>query len=233
MLEEYAFFVLVLMGSVYSGGAIVCALTIALCLSNKLKSQAVISLVSLVAITITSIICLLPLLKMHGSYSDGDTIGIMSIWGVNIVFITFTLISRVRVINGIHGNSASSTHPINGDPDGSIYFAERAIRHRRIIGYLWLIPGCVGMALASYSIVNALVRDPEKALGFIPGITLSVLLVVAGYSLIKSLPWSRRLCLPISVLALTVFPIGTMLGGYYLWYFLDIERQSLRQAIRS
>lgn len=92
----------------------------------------------------------------------------------------------------------------------SIDMSERAIKHRRIIGAVWLFFAAVLILSSGNRIYYTI---------------LSVLFIIMGYILIKNLSWSRWLCLPFSVLALLSFPIGTAIGGYYLWYYFTIEKQ--------
>lgn len=107
-----------------------------------------------------------------------------------------------------------------------IIMGEKAIKHRRIMGIGWLIVGAAGLLLSVYSILKIplTARHPGIILGFIPGATVPLLYLCGGYSLLRNLSWSRWLCLPSSVLALLNFPVGTTLGGYYLWYYLTIEK---------
>lgn len=68
--------------------------------------------------------------------------------------------------------------------------------------------------------------DPKLSLSaYVWGVVAGLVNFSAGYSLLASLPWSRWLCLPVAVLSLPAFPIGTALGGYYLWYYFAVEKK--------
>ena len=222
MLGEIGVLLLVLMAHVYLGGAIVGIWALFSCISNKLIKQALISFFSVVVITTTSLFCVLPFLKMHGGYSDQERIMIISLVAANIAFMIFISISRIRLILKINAKSAAITNRAGDN--------EKAAKHRRTIGYSWVISGGIGIMLVSYSILKRLSSslELEMILGLIPGVTVSLLFLSGGFVLLRNLSWSYRLCLPISVVALMAFPIGSVLGGYYLWYYLKIERQLLK-----
>lgn len=114
------------------------------------------------------------------------------------------------------------------DQSVPIVMGEKAIKHRRIIGIGWLVVGAAGLLLSVYSILQIPlnVRHPGTILALIPGATVPLLFICGGYSLLRNFSWSRWLCLPSSVLAMLAFPVGTVLGGYYLWYYLTIEKQT-------
>ncbi|ADE13088.1 hypothetical protein [Sideroxydans lithotrophicus] len=48
--------------------------------------------------------------------------------------------------------------------------------------------------------------------------------LVAGFLLIANLHKSWRICLPAAVLSLLTFPVGTLIGIYYLWYYFKHEQ---------
>lgn len=47
----------------------------------------------------------------------------------------------------------------------------------------------------------------------------AALFAAAGLSLLVEYRFSKWLCLPLSLVSLFSIPVGTVLGGYYLWYF--------------
>ncbi len=89
--------------------------------------------------------------------------------------------------------------------------------HKRIIGILWIV---VGALIISVVALNT-GKIPSPALG----IGISVLFLAAGFSLLAGLPRSSWICLPCSALSLFTFPVGTLIGIYYLWYYFKIERK--------
>ncbi|MCF6256644.1 MAG: hypothetical protein L3K25_10185 [Gammaproteobacteria bacterium] len=119
-----------------------------------------------------------------------------------------------------------------------IVMSEKAKKHRRIIGIVWIILA----GLWFFILINSIMKipatqlaelkvpitqwDPWKLLILMQRAIFPLLCLGVGYSLIKNLSWSRWLCFPFSVLALLTFPIGTAIGGYYLWYYLTIEKQT-------
>ena len=50
-------------------------------------------------------------------------------------------------------------------------------------------------------------------------VTVAALFLAVGLTLILNYRRSYWVCLPFSVMMLIYFPLGTALGGYYLWYF--------------
>lgn len=113
-------------------------------------------------------------------------------------------------------------------------WADRMKRHRIILGWLFF-----GMAmLLAVALVFAMrghFGDPASL--FIHRIInltalLATLFALAGLSLL--LDWRRAhwLCLPFALLLLFSFPLGTALGGYYLWYFWQSRRQRGATTVR-
>lgn len=60
--------------------------------------------------------------------------------------------------------------------------------------------------------------------GIFSTLLLGVAFVAAGYALMVGLRWAPKICLPISVFAIFAFPVGTAIGGYYLWYYYKFRR---------
>lgn len=50
-------------------------------------------------------------------------------------------------------------------------------------------------------------------------LAIAALYCAVGLTLLLDYRHSTWICLPFSVALLVYFPIGTVLGGYYLWYF--------------
>lgn len=50
-------------------------------------------------------------------------------------------------------------------------------------------------------------------------VVVAALFLAVGLTLILNYRHSTWVCLPLSVMMLIYVPIGTALGGYYLWYF--------------
>jgi len=90
--------------------------------------------------------------------------------------------------------------------------------HKRIIGICWLI-------LGSLFITPLMLKFGElsglKAAGIA---AVSLTFLAAGFSLVADLRNSSWICLPCSALSLFTFPIGTVIGAYYLWFHFKVER---------
>lgn len=99
-------------------------------------------------------------------------------------------------------------------------------RHKRIIGVAFLLFGLI-LSWATGSILRA---NPisglttEQQLGILGALFFGLLFIVAGYSLLANLKWAPKVCFPISIFALFMFPVGTGIGGYYLWYHHKLSR---------
>lgn len=90
--------------------------------------------------------------------------------------------------------------------------------HKRIIGICWIIFGAL-------FITPLLLKfgDPSgmKAAGIA---AVSLTFLAAGFSLVANLRHASWICLPCSALSLFTFPIGTVIGAYYLWFHFKVER---------
>lgn len=233
MLGELGIWLLGLMATAFGGSFLVGSWALIRSASRKQARLAILSFMSMAVITITSLFCALPFLKMHGSYSDRDRLIIIALVVANTALILFIARSLIRTIIGLDANmaSASPTDPAAGtnrDRPETIRSSAKAASHRRIIGYLWLVTGGARLALLSYAILRHTpdLLDPDTALRLLPGAMLSLLALCGGYALLRNRPWSRWLCLPVSILSLTAVPVGTLTGGYYLWYFVTFEKPS-------
>jgi hypothetical protein len=90
--------------------------------------------------------------------------------------------------------------------------------HRRIIAISWLLFGVL--------ILSVLGMNPgsDKTNILVLGAIIGATFVGAGFTLLVNFPWSSRLCLPCAALSLFTFPVGTVIGFYYLWYHFKLER---------
>jgi hypothetical protein len=93
--------------------------------------------------------------------------------------------------------------------------------HRILIG--WLNVG-IAMLLAVFVVFVWKKAFGIEAATHTQGVIKYTLLVAmlffaVGLSLLLDYRRSAWICLPFSVALLIYFPIGTVLGGYYLWYF--------------
>lgn len=96
--------------------------------------------------------------------------------------------------------------------------------HKRIIGILWIATGLILLVLLLLTLYNATQQHaaPPAELA-IAAALLGIAQLLAGYTLLTNLRWSHWLNLPLSVLSLPNIPFGTLIGGYYLWYYIKHE----------
>ena len=108
--------------------------------------------------------------------------------------------------------------------------------HVRILGWLHIIFGAVGLCTAllvfAGSMVGALFTGSVMGmLGAGVAGTFAALFValfsipglIAGYGLLKLRPWARTLTIVLAIFELIRFPFGTILGVYSLWVMLSSE----------
>ena len=120
-------------------------------------------------------------------------------------------------------------------------------KHLTVLGALFLGMGAMGLigllvvvlifGLASSLIGATAVQqgDAPAFVALIPGIfglliataiaASTVPSLVAGYGLIKRRPWAAVMALVAGVLSLPVFPIGTGVGIYAIWVFLQNDTE--------
>lgn len=94
-------------------------------------------------------------------------------------------------------------------------------KHRVIIGWLF---ASVTMFLAvfvtfAWKKVFGAGGTPADQQTIVYAIMVATLFLIVGLTLILNYRRSHWMCVPFSVVILIYFPIGTALGGYYLWYF--------------
>jgi len=94
-------------------------------------------------------------------------------------------------------------------------------KHRIIIGWLY---EAMAMLLAVFiTFAWRRVFSPDAPAGeaqiIIYAIAVTALFFALGLTLILNYRRSHWMCLPFSVVILIYFPVGTALGGYYIWYF--------------
>lgn len=109
-------------------------------------------------------------------------------------------------------------------------------QHRKILGVLFIaINGlsvliAVGVMLTLGAMGGLLpgARPEERALivtvGMGVGGCLALLAlpgVITGFGLLNRKAWSRTLTLVLGILAIPNFPLGTALGAYALWFYLQ------------
>ena len=118
--------------------------------------------------------------------------------------------------------------------------------HVKVLGVLHIVLGALGIFCALILMVMlggamtavAADGDPDAAfaipiLGITGGAMVAFLVLAsipgmaAGWGLIKFRSWARILALVLSILALILFPFGTLVGIYGLWVLLNKETERL------
>jgi hypothetical protein len=90
--------------------------------------------------------------------------------------------------------------------------------HKRIIGFCWLV---IGALIVSVVLMNfAALKTPM----FVAGLAISLVYFAAGVALLANVQRLTWLYLACAALSLFTFPVGTVVGAYYLWYYFAIER---------
>ena len=95
-------------------------------------------------------------------------------------------------------------------------------RHRVIIGWLFEAVTMLLAVIIAFTWKKAFGTDGthQEQQIVIYAVVIAVLFLAVGLTLILNYRNSHWVCLPISVMMLIYFPIGTALGGYYIWYFM-------------
>jgi hypothetical protein len=90
--------------------------------------------------------------------------------------------------------------------------------HKRIIGVCWLVIGALIISLLALNLAGV------KPHVLVLGTVVSLVYLAAGLALLAKVQRASWLYLTCAVLSLFTFPIGTVVGVYYLWYYFAIER---------
>jgi len=90
--------------------------------------------------------------------------------------------------------------------------------HKRIIGICWVVFGALIISLLMLNLNSGNLQ--LVVLGMVAGL----IYLVAGFSLLANFRRSTWICLPCSALSLFSFPVGTVIGLYYLWYYFRLEK---------
>lgn len=90
--------------------------------------------------------------------------------------------------------------------------------HKRIIGFLWLILGALFVSVVAMNMGGLSTR------AMIAGSLISLVFFAAGVALLANVRRMVPLYLTCAVLSLFTFPIGTVVGAYYFWYYFTIEK---------
>ncbi len=94
-------------------------------------------------------------------------------------------------------------------------------KHRVIIGWLFAAVAMLITVFAVFAWKKAFGVDGTAHAQVVIEYALAVagLFCAVAAALLLNYRHAAWICLPFSVVLLIYFPIGTALGGYYLWYF--------------
>ncbi len=119
--------------------------------------------------------------------------------------------------------------------------------HIRILGWLWIIIGVLGMlgalCLGATVAGSGFISEDETAILVTSIVAVvcgsmffleNVLNIIAGIGLLKYKSWGRILAIILGIINLFGFPVGTALGIYTLWaMFNDETRQLFERGLAS
>ena len=94
--------------------------------------------------------------------------------------------------------------------------------HRRIIGVIFTVIGVIfSLILLRINGRFATVEvETWQQAAFTLMVIIAALQLVVGYSLLFGRTWFGKLSIFIAAFNLVIFPIGTLAGIYYFWFFL-------------
>ena len=105
MLAEIGLLLLGLMGIAYLIGIVICTWTLLWCAVKGYGAESGMSLLYGAGITISSIICGLPFLKMHGNFSDIDRLLIIALIILNLALIVILCKSRFIKVKQLYAET--------------------------------------------------------------------------------------------------------------------------------
>lgn len=94
-------------------------------------------------------------------------------------------------------------------------------KHRIILGWLFVAMTMLLAVFVAFAWKKAFGADgsPHEQQVVIYAIAIAALFLIVGFTLILNYRHAAWICVPFSVVLLAYIPLGTALGGYYLWYF--------------
>lgn len=90
--------------------------------------------------------------------------------------------------------------------------------HQRIIGVCWILFGVLILSLLAVNFGHTDTRI------IVVGVLVGLIYAAAGFALLANLTHAQRIGLPCAALSILSFPIGTVIGFYYLWYYFRREK---------
>lgn len=107
MLGEIGIAFLIIMVVAYLAGLPVNLYCLFSCLVRKRFLHALKTLVYLVLVTFGTLLCILPFLKMHGSYTDTERLAIIALCAANLGFILLVAFTRYGMVWRLKENQDS------------------------------------------------------------------------------------------------------------------------------
>jgi hypothetical protein len=101
-------------------------------------------------------------------------------------------------------------------------------KHRKILGNIYFGLGTILLVLLALTWKNSS-ESIEQTVGssfYLFGFVGIIPFLAAGVSLLGNFRRAHWVCLPVSILFLFSFPIGTIIGGYYLWFFRKLSKSA-------
>jgi hypothetical protein len=100
-------------------------------------------------------------------------------------------------------------------------------KHRVIIGWLFESMTMLLAVFIAFAWKRVFGPDalPGEAQIIIYAIVVALIFALAGLTLLLKFRYAHWMCLPFSVVMLIYFPVGTALGGYYIWYFWKTQHR--------
>lgn len=94
-------------------------------------------------------------------------------------------------------------------------------KHRVIIGWLFAAVTMLLAVFVAFAWKKAFGAGGTPVEQFVVYRTIAVaaLFLIVGFTLILNYRHAAWICVPFSIVMLAYIPLGTALGGYYLWYY--------------
>lgn len=108
-------------------------------------------------------------------------------------------------------------------------------KHRIILGWLFFGLAALIAVVIVFASKNYFDNANTEQYAWITRTALleAALFAAAGLSLLIDLRFSKWLCLPLALIGLFSFPVGTLLGVYYLWYFWTYLRPHKNTRVKN
>ncbi|MDH3608160.1 MAG: hypothetical protein OEQ24_02810 [Gammaproteobacteria bacterium] len=95
-------------------------------------------------------------------------------------------------------------------------------KHRKLLGNIFFGLGVIIMVLLLITLLNnpGSTEEAQKNSQIYISMLISVsIFITCGLALLSNHQLAHWICIPVSIIFIFAFPIGTAVGGYCLWYF--------------